>query len=128
MNKPDSAIPIKCNNLTEFFVNWFKFIEPLHHLTDREIDVIAALCEQRYLLNKVINDEQILDKVLFSDDTKKKILKQLSMTIPYYQVIISKFRKNKLIVDNQLAPQIIPKLKEDKGIYTLMLIFDIKNE
>lgn len=128
MNKPDSAIPIKCNNLTEFFVNWFKFIEPLHHLTNREIDVIAALCEQRYLLSKVISDEQILNRVLFSEDTKKKILKNLGMTIPYYQVIMSKLKKNKLVCDGKLAPQIVPKLREDNVVYTLLLVFDIKNE
>ena len=57
----------------KFFRFWFEFLKPFHKLTDREIDVITAFTYERYNLGKVISDEDILDKVVMSEDTKKKI-------------------------------------------------------
>ena len=43
----------------EFFKCWFIFLRPLHHLTDREIDVIASFTKHRYELSKVIIDSSL---------------------------------------------------------------------
>ena len=48
----------------KFFRYWYEFLKPFHKLTDREIDVITAFTYERYLLSKVISDEDILDKVV----------------------------------------------------------------
>ena len=127
MQKPDSLLRIDCDDLQQFFKLWFKFLEPLHHLTDREVDVLACLCKYRYLLGKKIMDDEILDNVLFSEDTKKKIIEDLGMSLQYYQVIISKLRKINLLKEGHIEPRIVPNLKEDRGNYTLMLNFIIKD-
>lgn len=43
MKKPDNIVRIPCSLNKSFFRLWFKFLEPFHKLTDREIDVITSL-------------------------------------------------------------------------------------
>ena len=64
----------------EFFKYWFIFLKPLHHLTDREIDFIASFTKHRYELSKVITDVNLLDTVLFSEETKRKIREDYGIT------------------------------------------------
>ena len=81
---------------------------------------------ERYLLSKVISDEDILDKVVMSEDTKKKIREEYKVTPAYFQVIMGKLRRNGLIVNNKINPRFIPNITEDNGLFKLMLLFDIQ--
>ena len=63
MSKNTNICRIPTSLETRFFKYWFEFLEPFHKLTGREIDVITSFLKQRYLLSKVIQDEEILDKV-----------------------------------------------------------------
>ena len=110
----------------KFFRYWYEFLKPFHKLTDREIDVITAFTYERYLLSKVISDEDILDKVVMSEDTKKKIREEYKVTPAYFQVIMGKLRRNGLIVNNKINPRFIPNITEDNGLFKLMLLFDIQ--
>lgn len=110
----------------KFFRFWFEFLKPFHKLTDREIDVITAFTYERYNLGKVISDEDILDKVVMSEDTKKKIREEYKVTPAYFQVIMGKLRRNGLIVNNKINPRFIPNITEDNGPFKLMLLFDIQ--
>ncbi|MBQ5153899.1 hypothetical protein EGM85_11645, partial [Macrococcus caseolyticus] len=98
-----------------FFRYWFKFLEPFHKLTDREIDVITSFVKQRYELSKVIKDNEILDKVTMSEDTKKKVRAECNITLPHFQVIMGKLRKNKVIIDGKINPRFIPNIDEETG-------------
>lgn len=110
----------------KFFRFWFEFLKPFHKLTDREIDVITAFTYERYNLGKVISDENILDKVVMSEDTKKKIREEYKVTPAYFQVIMGKLRRNGLVVNNKINPRFIPNITEDNGPFKLMLLFDIQ--
>lgn len=110
----------------KFFRFWFEFLKPFHKLTAREIDVITAFTYERYNLGKVISDEDILDKVVMSEDTKKKIREEYKVTPAYFQVIMGKLRRNGLIVNNKINPRFIPNITEDNGPFKLMLLFDIQ--
>jgi hypothetical protein len=105
---------------------WFIFLEPFHHLTDREIEVAASFVSHRFNLSKVIKDDDILDKVVMSEDTKKKIREALNITIPHFQVIMSKLRKASVIIDNKINPRYIPNYREEKDLQ-LLLLFEINN-
>ena len=109
----------------KFFRYWFEFLEPLHKLTTREIDVIASFVKQRYELSKVIKDDEILDRVTMSEDTKKKVREDCNMSLAHFQVIIGKLRKNKVILDNRINPRFIPYLTDDKGSFSLLIKFDL---
>lgn len=110
----------------KFFKCWFTFLRPLHHLTDREIDVIASFTKHRYELSKVIKDDNLLETVLMSEETKRKVREDCGITLAHFQVIMGKLRKNKVIVDNKINPILIPKLDENSESLQLLVLFPIK--
>ena len=122
----DSVVRIPCKVDGKFFRYWFEFLRPFHNLTNREIDVITAFVKQRYQLSKVIKDDNILDKVIMSEDTKKKVREECNITLPHFQVIMGKLRKNKVIVDGKINPRFIPNIDEETGYFQLLLLFELK--
>lgn len=126
MKKPNNIIRIPCSMDKSFFRYWFLFLEPFHKLTDREIDVITSFVKQRYELSKVIKDSTILDKVTMSEDTKRKVREECNMTLPHFQVIMGKLRKNKVIIDGKINPKFIPNIDEESGTFQLLLLFELK--
>lgn len=126
MKKPDSLIRIPCKSINGFFKLWFRFLKPLHKLTDREIDVISSFAAQRYELSKVIQDTEILDKYIMNSDTKKKVREECGISLQNFQVIMSNLRKHRIILDNRINPRYIPNLSEDSKTFQLMLHFEIE--
>ena len=126
MKKPNNIVRIPCSLDKSFFRHWFNFLEPFHKLTDREIDVITSFVKQRYELSKVIKDSDILDKVTMSEDTKKKVREECNITLPHFQVIMGKLRKNKVIIDGKINPRFIPNIDEEAGTFQLLLLFELK--
>lgn len=109
-----------------FFRFWYEFLKPFHKLTDREIDVITSFTYERFLLSKVILDPDVLDKVVMSEDTKKKVREESNITLAHFQVIMGKLRKNRVIINNKINPKFIPNITEDDNSFKLMLLFDIQ--
>lgn len=120
----DSIVRIPCRVDGKFFRYWFEFLQPFHNLTEREMDVITSFVKQRYELSKVIKDNEILDKVTMSEDTKKKVREECDISLPHFQVIMGKLRKNKVIIDGKINPRYIPSVDEDNGSFKMMLLFD----
>lgn len=127
MNKEiNNVIRIPTSLNSKFFRYWFEFLQPFHKLTEREIDVITSLVKQRYELSKVIKDDEILDRVTMSENTKRKVREECNMTLPHFQVIMGKLRKSKVIIDNKINPRFIPNIREDSGTFQLLLLFELK--
>lgn len=126
MSKNTNICRIPTSLNTKFFRYWLEFIEPFHHLTGREIDVATSFLKQRYLLSKVIQDEDILDKVLMSEDTKRKVREECNITLSHFQVVMSKLKKNKLIIDGKFNKKFIPNVEEDASEFRLILHFELK--
>ena len=124
--KIKSVIRIPTSLDGKFFRYWFEFLEPLHKLTTREIDVIASFVKQRYELSKVIKDSEILDRVTMSEDTKRKVREDCQMSLAHFQVIMGKLRKNKVIIDNKINPRFIPQITEGMENFPLLINFDLK--
>lgn len=110
----------------DFFKLWFMFLKPIHHLTDREIDVIASFTKHRYKLSKVITDTKLLDEILMSEETKRKIREDCKISLTHFQIIMGKLRRSKVIVDNKINPKLIPNIKEDSNNVQLLVIFPLK--
>jgi hypothetical protein len=120
----DSIVRIPCKVDGKFFRYWFEFLQPFHNLTEREMDVITSFVKQRYELSKVIKNNEILDKVTMSEDTKKKVREECDISLPHFQVIMGKLRKNKVIIDGKINPRYIPSVDEENGSFKMMLLFD----
>lgn len=120
----DSIVRIPCKVDGKFFRYWFEFLQPFHNLTEREMDVITSFVKQRYELSKVIKNNEILDKVTMSEDTKKKVREECDISLPHFQVIMGKLRKNKVIIDGKINPRYIPSVDGENGSFKMMLLFD----
>jgi hypothetical protein len=117
-------IPTSLNG--KFFKYWFEFLKPYHNLTDGEMNVIASFVKHRYELSKVITDDNILDKVTMSEDTKKKVREECNITLSHFQVLMGKLRKRGMIIDGKINPKFIPRIKEENGNFKLLLLFDLQ--
>jgi len=126
MEKVDNVIRIPTKLEGNFFKFWLQFLEPFHNLTPRESDIFAAFLQERYELSKVISDPDILDTVVMSEDTKRKIREKCGVSLPHFQVIMAKLKKNKVLLDNKIHPKFIPNLKKDAKSFQLLLLFDLQ--
>ena len=122
----DNVVRIPCKLDYSFFKMWFMFLQPFHRLTQREMEVPTSFIKQRYELSKVVSDNDILDKLVMSEDTKRKVREECNITLPHFQVIMGKLRKNNIIVDGKLNPRYIPRVIEENGSFKLMLLFDFQ--
>jgi hypothetical protein len=125
--RPNDVIGIP-TTLNKFFRYWVEFLEPLHHLTDREIDIITAFLKKRYELSKIILDPVVLDKCLMNEDTKAEIREECGISPAHFQVIMGKLRKSEIIVNGNINPKFIPNIEENSDNFQLLLYFQIKNE
>lgn len=121
-----NVVRIPCKLDYSFFKLWFMFLQPFHHLTEREMEVATSFVKQRYELSKVVSDNDILDKLVMSEDTKRKVREECNITLPHFQVIMGKLRKNNIIIDGKLNPRYIPRVVEESGSFKLMLLFDFQ--
>lgn len=109
-----------------FFRIWIEFLTPLHNLTNREKDVVAAFLKARFELSKSIPDKVWLDKVVMSDEVKSNIKKECKVSDAFFQVILGKLRKTGIIQDGSINPKFIPKnLNEKDKVFQFLLYFDL---
>ena len=110
----------------KFFRYWFECLSPFHKQPARYMDIYAAFLKYRFELSKVIKDEEILDNVLFSDDIKKKIRADCSISQQHFQVIMTKLRQAGLIENNKLNKKYIPNIEEDGKEFRLIFHFELQ--
>lgn len=120
----DNVVRIPCSMDNNFFKMWLLFLHPFHNLTDREMDLAACILKYRLQLSKTILDDDILNKVLFSD-TIKQIQKECGINAQYYNVLRAGLRKAGFIKDNKINPRYIPNVTSTEG-FKLMLFFDFR--
>lgn len=122
----DNVVRIPCKLDYSFFKMWFMFLQPFHHLTEREMEVATSFVKQRYELSKVVSDNDILDRLVMNEDTKRKVREECNISLPHFQVIMGKLRKNNILVDGKINPRYIPRVIEENGSFKLMLLFDFQ--
>lgn len=128
-NRPNNVIGVPSSfssTTNNFFRYWVEFLRPLHHLTDREMDVATAFLKKRYELSKDILDPIKLDKYLMNEDTKAEIRNECNISPAHFQVIMGKLRKSGVIKDGNIFPLFIPNIKEDNDTFQLLLYFQLK--
>lgn len=121
--KPNNVIRVPCN-LNSLFRYWLEFLVPFHNLTSRETDVATAFLKERYLLSKVILDNDLIDRTLMSEESQRKLRQECDLTNQHFQVIKSKLKNKKFFINDKINSRLIPNIKEDTGLFQLLLVFD----
>lgn len=126
--KPNNIVQIKTKLDTEFFRWWCVFLRPIINLTNREIDVISCFLKQRFELSKSISDQAILDTMVMSNDTKKKVMEECNITQEHFYVVMSNLKKGGIIVNDVINPRLVPNLKVDEktGYFQLLILFNMQ--
>lgn len=127
LGKLNNVIRIPTKLSTNFFRYWIEFLRPFHNLTEREMQVASTILKKRYELSKVIQDDNILDKVTMSEDTKRSIREECNLSLPHFQVIMGKLRKSKVLLDNRVNPKFIPNI-DNPSSFRLLLNFELSDE
>ena len=128
MTKNTDIVSISTNLKTSslnFFKLWLEFLKPLHRLPGREVAVLAALLQRRFELSRTITDDDILDKVLFTDEIKTGIVGSLGISPGNFQSVLTNLRKAGVITNNTISKRYIPSLEYEEDSYRLLLNFRI---
>ena len=124
--RANNVIRIPTSLQGKFFRIWIEFLTPLHNLTNREKDVVAAFIKARFELSKSISDPVWLDKVVMSDEIKSKVKEECGVSDAFFQVILGKLKKTGVILEGKINPKFIPKnLELGDKTFQLLLYFDI---
>ena len=100
------------------------FSKVIHQSSPRELDVTASFLKQRWELSKSIDDPSILDEMVMSESTKKKVIDECEITKQHFYVVMSNLRKNKVIINDKINSRLIPNIrKEDNGCFQLLILF-----
>lgn len=117
----------------DFFRVYVDFLQPIHELTKREMDVLAEFLKERYLLSKTIKDEYNLNKILLGKNTRYKIMETIKIKPKHLNVVLSTFRAKGILKkigplkdDEAFDLKLIPNFNKDGA--GLMVYFNFKNE
>lgn len=124
--KPNNVIVLKSNLNGKFFRMWLEFLRPFHKLTERETDVMAAFLKQRFELSKVVSDQEVLNKLTMSEDTKRKVREECGISQAHFQVIMTKLKKSKMIENGKINSKFIPRVGQTSKGFQLLLAFDLE--
>lgn len=112
---------------TAFFAVWLTFLQPLHHLPNQEQKVLAAFLLRRHLLSRNVTDKILLNKILFSTDTRDEIRESVGIGKGRFNNIIANLRKLEVFTENGINPKFIPNLDSNGGKeYSLIFSFELK--
>lgn len=126
VGKVNGVISIPASLQGTFFKYWLKFLSPIHNLSEKEMVVVTAFLKERHELSKAITDEKVLDNVLMSKETKRKIREECGLAQAYFQIIMGKLRKAQVIIDDKINPKFIPKgIEEGDKQFQLLLHFNL---
>lgn len=122
--KPNNIVTVPIAVSIDFFRWWCTFLKSFISLTPRELDVTASFLKQRWELSKSIDDPSILDEMVMSESTKKKVIEECEITKQHFYVVMSNLRKNKVIINDKINSRLIPNIrKEDNGCFQLLILF-----
>ena len=129
--KPNNIVVVPISMGIGFFRWWCNFLKSFISLTPRELDVTASFLKQRWELSKSIDDPSILDEMVMSESTKKKVIEECEITKQHFYVVMSNLRKNKVIINDKINSRLVPNIrKNDNGCFQLLILLkdDIKKE
>ena len=94
LNRNSNIAKVHCALDIGFFYKWLSFTTPLHKLTKSERQVLASFLAKRHELSQIIRDENMLDNVLNSIDIRKEIRDEVGLTVPQFNILVSKLRRS----------------------------------
>jgi hypothetical protein len=109
----------------KLFDYWVAVTKPLHKLTEAESVIFLKFLKKRYQYMIHIKDEDIVDKLLFSTETRKEIMDEVGCKMGSFQNYLSSMRAKGVILDNRLNEKMIPNYEIGSDNFKLIFNFII---
>lgn len=95
-------------------------------LSENEVKVLAALYNEDYNLVEKVKDYTLRMKLLFSKETKDKILITLDLSYNTFNNILTSLRNKTIpfIVDNTIDEKYLQKINNKEVTFTIIFIND----
>ena len=108
----------------KIFRYWLEFLRPYHKLRSGEIEALTLMLHYRYELSREVSSPELVNRLLFSTETRKKMMIDLNNMSPkVFNNLLSTLRKKKVLSrDNKILPALIPNMTENG----FKLIFNFK--
>lgn len=113
-------------NVDGLFEHWVALTQPLHKLTDAEAKILLAFLRKRHMFATNINNDEVVDKLLFATDTRKEIMVELGHKMGTFQNYLTSIRNKGVILDNKINPKLLPNYEEGSDNFKLIYNFMIK--
>jgi hypothetical protein len=114
-------------NVDGLFEHWVALTQPLHKLTDAESSIFLEFLRKRHLFASNVKDDNVVNKLLFSTDTRKEIMVSLGYKMGTFQNYLTSMRNKGVIQDNKINKKLIPNYEDGTNNFKLIFNFDIKN-
>jgi hypothetical protein len=110
------------------FEYWLEFLRPYHKLQPKEMKALSLMLYYRSELSESVNNEDLINQLLFSTRVRKSIREELGNMGPkvFNNLLTSLRRKGVLSIDNIILPALIPIMTEDG--FQLTLNFKINED
>lgn len=126
MIRPDSVIILPSNS-KNMFEHWLRVLQPFHGLVEKELELAAEILRYRYSLSRGTDNEDLLDSAILYKEHRKKIISNIpKMSGEYFNVLLTKLRNKKFILNDRVNPKFIPKFKKE-GEFNLLIHFDLND-
>lgn len=112
-------------DLKGLFKKWLEITKCFHNLTNQQQGVLSLLLYHHYINKKEITNEKILWKIVFDYDTKALVKEELGIKDQVFQNILSKLRKDNIIVNNKISSFFIPNLEKKANSFKIVFNFNI---
>lgn len=120
----NTNIAVKDISADNIFKWWLELTKPFHKLSKPHTTVIEALLHEHYYLRHNIKDQSLVNDVLFSTSSRKRIMDRTGMSVGVLNNNLTQLRNNKCIIDNKINPKLIPNI--DVNATDFRIIFQFK--
>lgn len=115
-------------NINGLFEHWVSLTKPLHKLTDAEASILVAFLRKRHLYSSNVKDESVVDKLLFSTETRKEVMDELNYRMGTFQNYLTSMRNKGVITqENRINKKLLPNFDGEGDNFKLIFNFTIKN-
>lgn len=126
MEKVNNVIRISTSLEKDFFRMWIEFLTPLHNLTSREKDIVAALLKERFYLSQSLTNDNLIKRLLLGEDSMRRVKEDCNISKGFLSVVISRLKKRGILINGDLNQKLIPKRLSPKDkTFQLMMYFDL---
>lgn len=88
----------------KIFHTYLEWIDPILHLSKGERDILASLLQLQYAHKYY--PKEILNELLFSDNTKEHIRKKLKINKKLFDKLFKSLEDKQLIINNEINPAV----------------------